>query len=124
MRTGEILDELAKLARKDEKLKEKFLESRKKKSPYGEFCKIANELGYDICIGDLIDAETLEDLRYVPGNYHELVENRKGQWACDLDQPYRLIFEPHENPIPTDKDGKYIWAEIKGIEVVEIEDYH
>lgn len=75
-------------------------------------------------IGDLIDAETLEDLRYVPGNYHELVENRKGQWACDLDQPYRLIFEPHENPIPTDKDGKYIWAEIKGIEVVEIEDYH
>lgn len=56
MRTGEILDELAKLARKDEKLKEKFLESRKKKSPYGEFCKIANGLGYDICIGDLIDA--------------------------------------------------------------------
>lgn len=75
-------------------------------------------------IGDFMAAESLEDLRYVPGHYHELVGNRKGQWACDLDQPYRLIFEPHEDPIPTDKDGKYIWIEIKGVEVLEIEDYH
>lgn len=73
---------------------------------------------------DLLAAETLEDVRYLPGHYHELVGNRKGQWACDLDQPYRLIFEPHENPIPTNKDGKYIWIEIKGVEIVEIENYH
>lgn len=73
---------------------------------------------------DLLSAETLEDVRYLPGHYHELVENRKGQWACDLDQPYRLIFEPHEDPIPTDKDGKYIRIEIKGVEIVEIENYH
>ena len=43
-------------------------------------------------------ATTLEDVRYLPGNYHELISNRKGQWACDLDQPYRLVFTPHENP--------------------------
>ena len=34
------------------------------------------------------------------GHYHELTGDRKGEWACDLDQPYRLIFEPHEKPIP------------------------
>ena len=51
-------------------------------------------------------AETLEDVRHVPGRFHELTGDRKGQWACDLDHPYRLIFVPHEDPIPTDKDGK------------------
>jgi|SRR5690625_2690824 len=75
-------------------------------------------------LNDLRDADTLEDVRYLPGRYHELVGNRKGQWACDLDHPYRLIFEPHENPIPTNEHGNYIWFEIKGIEILEIEDYH
>jgi len=40
----------------------------------------------------LEDARTLEDVRYLPGNFHELTQNRKGQWGCDLDQPYRLVF--------------------------------
>lgn len=72
----------------------------------------------------LSKAQTLEDVRQLPGNYHELTGNRKGQWACDLDQPYRLIFTPHERPIPTDPNGKYIWVEIKGVEIVEITNYH
>ena len=75
-------------------------------------------------LNDLIDAEILEDVRYLPGNYHELTGNRKGQWACDLDQPYRLIFEPHEDPIPTNEQGIVLWLEIKGVEVIEIVDYH
>lgn len=75
-------------------------------------------------IGTLIAAETLEDVRYAPGNFHELLADRKGQWACDLDQPYRLVFEPHEDPIPTDESGRYIWLEIKGVEVIEIVNYH
>jgi toxin HigB-1 len=72
----------------------------------------------------LEDSSTLEDLRNLPGNWHELTENRKGQWACDLDQPYRLIFEPCEKPVPTDENGKYIWVEIKCVEVIEIINYH
>ena len=73
---------------------------------------------------DLRDAETLEDVRYLPGRYHELTETRKGQWACDLDHPYRLVFVPQENPIPTNEDGQYIWFEIVGVEIIEIVDYH
>lgn len=69
-------------------------------------------------------ATTLEEVRHLPGNYHELVDDRKGQWACDLDQPYRLIFTPHEVPIPVNMHGQYIWAEIQGVEVVEIINYH
>jgi proteic killer suppression protein len=75
-------------------------------------------------LGDLLNAQTLEDVRNLPGNYHELVENRKGQWACNLDHPYRLVFTPHEDPVPTDEDGKYIWVEIKGVEIVEVTNYH
>lgn len=72
----------------------------------------------------LYHAKTLEDVRNLPGSFHELTGNRKGQWACSLDNPYRLIFEPHEYPIPTDANGRYIWIEIKGVEIVEIVNYH
>lgn len=75
-------------------------------------------------LDDLRAAQTLEDVRHLSGRYHELKENRKGQWACDLDHPYRLIFTPHEHPIPTNKDGQYLWIDIKGIEIIEIRDYH
>ena len=69
-------------------------------------------------------AKTLEDLRHLQGNFHELVQDRKGQWACSLDGAYRLIFKPHENPIPKNEDGQYLWIEIKGVEVIEIVNYH
>ena len=68
--------------------------------------------------------DSLAEVRYLPGKYHELIGNRKGQWACNLVHPYRLIFEPHEDPIPENENGQYLWIEIKGVEVIEIEDYH
>ena len=72
----------------------------------------------------LEDARTLEDVRYLPGNYHELTQNRKGQWGCDLDQPYRLVFTAIEKPIPLNGDGQYGWLEISGVEIIEIINYH
>lgn len=59
-----------------------------------------------------------EELRKVPGNFHELVGDRKGQWACSLDQPYRLISkgaEPNE---------AVVWAKVSEATVLEIVDYH
>lgn len=75
-------------------------------------------------LDDLRAAQTLEDVRHLPGHYHELKENRKGQWACDLDHPYRLVFTPQERPIPTNEAGQYIWIDITSIEIIEIVDYH
>jgi proteic killer suppression protein len=72
----------------------------------------------------LQDAVTLENVRYLSGNYHELTGNRKGQWSCDLDHPYRLVFKPHEDPVPTNEHGQYIWIEIVGVEIIEIVNYH
>lgn len=59
-----------------------------------------------------------ESLRNVVGHFHELVGNRKGEWACDLDQPYRLVFKAGESA-----DGKK-WVEITSAEILEIVDYH
>lgn len=95
-----------------------------------DFRKCQKEMGqiranlFNRRLGDLRNAHSLEDVRHLPGRYHELTGNRKGQWACDLDQPYRLIFVPHESPIPIDNDGKFVWLEITGVEVLEITDYH
>ncbi len=75
-------------------------------------------------LSDLRDAESLEDVRHLPGRFHELKEARKGQWACDLDHPYRLVFEPQQNPIPTNADGQYIWFQIIVVQIIEIVDYH
>jgi len=75
-------------------------------------------------LNDLSNATTLEDVRDLPGKYHELRENRKGEWACSLDNPYRLIFMPQEDPIPEDEDGNYIWDKITAITIIEIIDYH
>ena len=70
------------------------------------------------------DATNLEELRHVPGRFHMLKGNRKGQWACDVDHPYRLIFEPHEFPIPINAQGEFNWTEIQGVEIIEFVDYH
>lgn len=63
-------------------------------------------------------APNFEDLKTEPGHFHELVGNRKGQWACNLDQPYRLISkgaEPNET---------VVWAKVTEATVLEIVDYH
>jgi len=105
---------------KDKKLSKVVNDDRKLIAEYGK--KRAGKIRQRL--DDLRDAETLEDARNLPGKFHELTGNRKGEWACDLDQPYRLIFTPHENPIPVNENGQYIWYEIKGIEILEIIDYH
>jgi toxin HigB-1 len=75
-------------------------------------------------LDDMAAAESFADLEFLPGRYHQLNNDRKGQWACDLDHPYRLIFEPAEHPAPTDHRGNFILIEIKAVEIVEITNYH
>lgn len=69
-------------------------------------------------------ADTLEDLRHVPGNFHELTGDRNGEWACNLTGQMRLVFEPHNMPLPRLNNGSVDWSAIEGITVLEIIDYH
>jgi len=79
---------------------------------------------YQRRLQDMADANSFNDLQYLPGNYHQLRNDRKDQWACDLDQPYRLIFMPGESPVPKDQHGKQILSEIHIVEILEIINYH
>lgn len=63
-------------------------------------------------IAEIEAIDTIEEMiKYRIGRCHSLVNNRKGQYAVDLMQPYRLVFEKHGN-------------EIQIAHILEIVDYH
>ena len=55
---------------------------------------------------------------------HELTAERKGQLSVDLDHPYRLIFEPANDPAPRREDGGLIWEQVTAITILGVEDTH
>jgi len=70
-------------------------------------------------------AETLEVVRSLPQvRCHELKGNREGALSVDLDHPYRLIFEPANNPIPRKSDSGLDWTKVTAIRILTVEDYH
>lgn len=76
-------------------------------------------------LGEMTDADNLAILKLLPGaRAHALSANRKGQWAVDLDHPYRLIFEPAHEPIPLNAGGGWELSQITAVRILEIVDYH
>lgn len=75
-------------------------------------------------LDDLRAAEVLADMRNLPGRCHELRGTRSGQLSLDLDHPYRLIFEPAENPAPRKPDGGLDWDEIASVRIIGVDDTH
>ena len=75
-------------------------------------------------LDDLHAAETLEVMRRLPGRCHELSGNLKGQLSVDLDGPYRLLFEPAQDPVPAKPDGGLDWSRVTAIRVLGVEDTH
>lgn len=74
---------------------------------------------------ELDAAETLEAMRSLPkARCHELTGGLKGYLAVDLVHPYRLIFEPDHDPIPTMENGGLDWSGVTAIIVFAIDDYH
>jgi plasmid maintenance system killer protein len=69
-----------------------------------------------------------DDLSRVPTTgsirCHQLTADRKEQFAIDLLQPKRLIFEVDQNPLPRLPDGGIDKAQVTRILIIEITDYH
>ena len=72
----------------------------------------------------LTAAPTLEHMRVLPGRCHELTGDRSGDLAIDVQQPFRLIFRPTDEPAPVKPDGGLDWSAVESITVTEIVDYH
>jgi len=75
-------------------------------------------------LDDLRAANVLEDMRNISGRCHELTNNRAEQLSLDLDHPYRLIFEPADDPILRKLDGGIDWTKVTRVKILGVEDTH
>ncbi len=76
-------------------------------------------------LDDLRGAEVLEDIRLLSGHRcHELTGDRDGRLSIDLDHPYRLLFEPADEPIPLKIDGGPDWSKVTAVRIIEVADTH
>lgn len=71
--------------------------------------------------------EAAVNLQEVPTNKpercHQLKGDKKGQFAVDLNNPYRMLFKPDRTPglLP---DGGFDLKTVTGIIILGVEDYH
>lgn len=65
------------------------------------------------------EAKDVETLTRIPGHYHPLTADRKGQWACRLQGGLRLVFVPGAR-------GEMVIKEITDptLTILKIVDYH
>jgi proteic killer suppression protein len=75
-------------------------------------------------LDDIRAADNLSVLQILPGRYHALRADRLGEWACDLEQPYRLVFRPLGDPLPISKDGWLDTTKVIAVSILEVVDYH
>jgi len=70
-------------------------------------------------------ADCLADiLSEPPERCHSLSGKRKGQYAVDVQHPYRIILEPADDPVPTREDGSIDLQRVTSIRILEVKDYH
>jgi proteic killer suppression protein len=76
-------------------------------------------------IAQLQAAENLAVISTLPpSRLHPLAGDRAGQFAVDAVHPFRLVFEPWHDPLPTLPDGGIDKSKITEIRILDIEDYH
>jgi len=73
-------------------------------------------------LADLQAAMTVGEL--IAGNPHPLKGDMVGHFSLRLDGGVRLVFEPADEPVPTQKDGSIAWRMVTKVRIVFIGDYH
>lgn len=73
----------------------------------------------------LRQAVCLADVPHTPPpRRHKLSGTREGQFAVDLKHPWRLIFEPANDPLPRLDDGSLDLAAVTKVKILDVTDYH
>lgn len=102
------------------KLQEEYNDLKKLTRQHGRRCADLIRRRLD----DIEAAASLAVLRNLPGRYHELTADRRGQLSVDLEHPYRLILEPANEPPALKADGGIDWEKTTAVRVVGVEDTH
>ena len=75
-------------------------------------------------LDDLDAAQSMNDMRHLPGRWEELTNDRVGQFSARLHGGLRLIVKPQKQPPPVKPDGGLDWRAIDSIYILEVVDYH
>ncbi len=76
-------------------------------------------------LDDIEASPNLAILMQIPAaNCHRLVGKRSHQWALNVSNNFRMVFELAHDPIPMLKDNSIDVQAIVSITIVEIIDYH
>lgn len=59
-----------------------------------------------------------------PERCHALKADRQGQFAVDVEHPFRLVFEPADLAEGTTDAGSIDETRVKAIRILAVEDYH
>lgn len=112
------------LSFKTKKLRKVFNERTRLTREYGSRC--ASKIGTRMAA--LRAATNLHDFwppMSGPERCHELTEGKRhGQLSMDLEHPYRLIFVPNHDPVPTREEGGLDWRQVTAVTIVGVEDTH
>ncbi len=100
--------------------KELFESARQLTKAYGT--PAAKRVGQRL--DDLDAAQSMEDMRHLPGHWEELKNERLGEFSARLHGGLRLIVKPQKQPPPVKPDGGLDWRAIDSIYIVEVVDYH
>ncbi len=86
--------------------------------------QLGNELAKKL-MARLVNLEAASNVsELIAGRPHPLDYDRKGQFAVDLNNMVRLIFEPANEPIPRRIDKTVDWKKVTMVRIVYIGDYH
>lgn len=75
-------------------------------------------------LDELRAANSLDEMRMLPGRCHALKGDRAGQLSLDLVHPQRLVFEPADVPPALKPDGGIDWKQVRTVRLLGIEDTH
>jgi len=66
-------------------------------------------------------ADTLSDISNLPPpRCHALTGNRQGQFSVDSVHPYRIIFEPANDPLPLQEDGSLDKSQVTAVCILDV----
>ena len=75
-------------------------------------------------LDDIRAAESMAVLQTLPGHSHPLSTNRAGEWACHLEEPYRLVFPPLEAPAGVSPAADRARDRVTAVSLIEVVNYH
>ena len=76
-------------------------------------------------LDELLAAHDLSVMYFMPrANFHPLKGDRQGQFAVYAKHPFRVVFEPANEPVPLKADGGIDLSKVTEVRILEVVDYH